>query len=138
MGCICLGPLTSQAPGTQTRSRNQEEPGAKREQRHTVCNSKEVCLEELFNAQRESLAVVPISVSARQPGSKKGYQPRGEKEEGGRVEVRREKEMWANNFVISNFWDSKISIQLMSCQRHVRAICMIRQTESIWFVAPKR
>lgn len=76
-----------------------------------------------------------INVSASQPEA--GNESSTEKVGRGREEVRRENKVLANHPVTGNFCYSKNSIQLMSLQRHVKAICVVRQTANTWFRALK-
>lgn len=107
MECTCLDQLTFQAPGPETRSRNQKKLGDYREQRHMICNFQEDVLcgtvQCTPRAQRENPALMTISVPASQPEAGEGSQPRGEKEERGQEEVRRENKVLANHPVTCNF-----------------------------------
>lgn len=136
MECTSLGQPISQAPGPETRNRNQEELETRENQGTRSAVSKKMWFVELFSARQEPGVRTDYQCICQSARGREGIpaQKRGGR---GQEEVRRENKVLANHPVTGNFCYSKNSIQLMSLQRHVKAICVIRQTANTWFRALK-
>ena len=112
--------------------------GDYREQGHAICSCQEDVVRGTVQCPpRARCESWLINMPASQPEAGTGSQHRREKGERGQEEVRRENKVLASHPVAGNFCCSKNSIQLTSLQRHVKAICITRQTENTWFRALK-